>query len=231
MVSPKLSYLFAFFLMLPTAHFAAGRLESRGLSSIPAHTVSLNDLKTRGRIVNARVPSTLKRMPVVGQAYLDAFTVLSEENACSRFFGGSAAALTVLNDFASKLRSAPLDDPSVGISMAGAISRVHNMALGISYRLFDDAIVNTAGPFANGIRPLNAHVGSFPANSREARVLMLLHELGHLMIDENGNPLLANDGGEDGMMQSMHNNEIIEQRCGEQIRAVRSAVGEIVRAK
>jgi len=77
---------------------------------------------------------------------------------------------------------------------------------------------------ANGAFYKNSHfnseqrvpgVGSFRPNTREVRVLILLHELGHLMQGVDGKWLLPDDGGNESLSRS--NSYKIEQVCAEQI--------------
>jgi hypothetical protein len=61
-------------------------------------------------------------------------------------------------------------------------------------------------------------VGRFPAASRPARALMLLHELGHLIRGSEG-WLLQPDGGD--AVLSDRNTRTVESRCKEQLLALR----------
>jgi hypothetical protein len=159
----------------------------------------------------------------INSAYLDAAAILSGENECSRFFGGPGAALEVLTRLAGRLRKTTLP-PGVGIRMYGPVTDFSDAARGLRYRLFEKALVNATGPFSTSRRfPSEAparNVGSFLADTREARVLMLLHEIGHLISGPDNNWLLPNDGGDD--VQSEKNTRFVESKCGEQIRALRS---------
>jgi hypothetical protein len=70
-------------------------------------------------------------------------------------------------------------------------------------------------------------VGSFPPNSREARILMLLHELGHLMRGTDEKWLLPDDGN--NMGDSMRNTRKIESVCGNEIRSLSKRDPELAR--
>jgi hypothetical protein len=159
----------------------------------------------------------------INRAYLDAVGILSEDNKCSRFFGGSRVALTVLARLAGRLHKSTLDS-GVGILMYGPVTDVVESNGGFRYRIFEKAVVNLAGPFSAHqtvlADPHVHYVGSFPPASREARVLMLLHELGHLIPGPDGKWLLPDDGGDNG--QSDRNTRFVETRCGEQIRTLRN---------
>lgn len=163
------------------------------------------------------------RDELVNSAYLDASSILSEENACSRFFGGPDAALTVLTRLAAQLHRTRLA-PGVGIRMYGHVTDFSDSSHGFSYRLFDKAVVNIDGPFSSrrnfSNEPPVQNIGGFQPDTREARVLMLLHEIGHLISGPDKNWLLPNDGGDNE--RSAKNTRLVESKCGEQIRALRN---------
>lgn len=171
-------------------------------------------------------PPPLKSM---AQVYTDAYNVLRRNNTCSQFFGGSATALEVLNRLTGQVRKAPLGNTLIGIRMSGKFVNVTNVRSGMSYRLFDQVVVNSLGPFYWPERldqkSASRRVGSFPAFTREARVLMLLHELGHLIKGPDGDWLLPNDGMGSDTEQSARNSSLVETKCGDQIRALRRPGG------
>ncbi len=154
----------------------------------------------------------------LGRAYLDAFAILSADNPCSRFFGGAVGASLVLNKLGGQLQLTMLDNPAVGIRMYGYMTTYTDRPTGVSYRLFDHAKVNTRGPFYPMARAGQLTVGSYWENSREARVLMLLHELAHLIQGADGRWLIPDDAGNTRL--SGRNTATIEAACREQIRAV-----------
>jgi hypothetical protein len=92
----------------------------------------------------------------------------------------------------------------------------------ISYRLFEHAEINRAGAFYKSKvfpdEPVVPNVGTFRPNTREARTLILLHELAHLIRGRNGSWLIPDDGA--SAQLSRANTEIIEARCGKQLRAL-----------
>lgn len=144
-------------------------------------------------------------------SYADVYRVLKDENACSRFFGGPRQAVTVFNQFTRRLRPRPLGAGVVGLVMAGAYTNYQDMRTGASYRLFDEASLNSEGPFRSKKAATRMRVGSFPAESRQGRALMLLHELGHLIRGKDGKWLLPNDGGDFALSGS--NTKEVESRC------------------
>jgi hypothetical protein len=164
----------------------------------------------------------ISRMPLVDQAYLDAFTILRDSNSCSQFYGGPGPATEVLNQLAGSLRPFTSPDRTVGVRMFGPVTNFTNRSTNVSYRLFEHAQLNTLGPFYRQRvfpgEPSVPHVGSFAPNTREARVLIFLHELGHLMQGAKGGWLLEDDGN--SRYQSEKNTDLVLTRCGEQIRGL-----------
>ncbi len=160
----------------------------------------------------------ISKLSELQKAYLDSYSILSQRNRCSEFFGG-AASISALNDLISQLRPSHLDK-QIGIRMSGETMNVTSAATGLSYRLFAKAEVNLDGPFylANNLpsRQSIPRVGDFGPSTREARVAVLLHELGHLVRKPNGEYLLPNDGSDFGI--SRDNTDRVIAVCGEQIR-------------
>ena len=154
------------------------------------------------------------------QAYADVFKILSEENTCSRFYGGTRPATTVLNSFVRKVKSESLT-PDVAFSMSGRPQVIHE--LGTSYRVFDQVLVNTNGSFyhrrEDSFRKFPSDVGNFAAGSRPARALILLHELGHLIQGEDGEWLLPDDGHNGA--QSKANTLRVQHECRVQLEALK----------
>lgn len=171
-----------------------------------------------------------ERASLVEEAYGDALRVIADDEECSDFFGGRAQAAHVLGRLVGRLRDESFGEASVGIRMTGAYSTVYDMRSGARYRLFEQAGVNRRGPFfreANGSRAFN-DCGSFAANTREARAVMLLHELGHLMRGADGRWLLPNDGRDSEIVA--RNTARVEKSCGRGIRAL-SGEGLAARAR
>ena len=156
----------------------------------------------------------------VGETYGDVFRALKDDNSCSRFFGGPRVAVTVFNEFARRLRRRTLGAADVGLVMSGSYTRYQDRRSGASYRLFDQASVNSSGPFYVVPPPSGARfqVGRFPAATRRAKALMLLHELGHLIRGPAG-WLLPNDGNDAAL--SDRNTRTVESRCLDQLLALR----------
>jgi hypothetical protein len=156
------------------------------------------------------------------QAYADVYKILSSQNTCSRFYGGPTAATIVLNGFVRNVKSQPLA-PDVAFRMAGRLRLIREPHTGAAYRLFERAMVNTNGSFYqrrdDPLRKFPSDVGGFSAGSRPARALILLHELGHLLQDENGDWLLPDD--DHNGAQSRANTVRVEQECREQLKGLK----------
>jgi hypothetical protein len=153
-------------------------------------------------------------------AYKDTYNILSENNSCSSFYGGPHVAVTVFNLLVGQLRTAYDGDYTVGISMSTPVTNIDDHKTGYSYRLFARAKLNSNGPFYKDRVAVKdkwmPHIGDFEANTRGARSLMLLHELGHLMKGPDQQWLLQDDGGDP--LLSFKNTKIVEAHCAKQLR-------------
>jgi len=166
------------------------------------------------------VPVLTKKDWSVTQAYIDVFKILSKPNTCSNFYGGPRKATTVLNSFVTRVKSQLLES-DVSFQMTGP-RLIRDPATGASYRLFEKTMVNTNGSFyqrrANPMGKYPSNVGTFAPGSRAARALILLHELGHLILGEDGDWLIPDDGF-DGP-QSKANTLRVEQVCRKELNAL-----------
>ena len=157
----------------------------------------------------------------LSQAYQDVFKILSHENACSNFYGGPRAATTVLNGFVVRVRPLPLGE-EVSFEMEGATRLLRDPATGRSYRIFDKTMVNLQGSFYQRrddlMRKFPSDVGNFAPGTRPARALILLHELGHLILGEDGDWLLPDDGHNG--RQSKANTLKVQQACRRELDAL-----------
>jgi hypothetical protein len=163
------------------------------------------------------LPSLSKLTPL-DKAYLDVFSILREDNECSRFYSGPRA-IEALNQLKLQLKPAYLDR-SIALRMQGQTSFTTNHATGLAYRLFDRAELNINGPFyKTSVFPLDStvhRIGEFSPNTREARVTILLHELGHMIQTSANSFLLPNDGNDPAM--SKQNTMRVVEVCREQIK-------------
>ena len=156
------------------------------------------------------------------ESYEDVFRILSEENKCSRFYGGPAQAAEAFNQFARRLETRRLDDSTVALRMSGSYTRYRNQETGATYRVFERAVINLDGPIGPRPPSISARrvaVGRYPAYTPKARALVLLHELGHLIEKPSGDWLLRNDGHDSDL--SERNTSEVEAHCFEQLKAVR----------
>lgn len=196
---------------LITAEIVAGGLTANAQERIANSTVaSENVLLRRSRV---------KPVAHLEQAAQDALSILSNENPCSRFFGDTKTAAEVLPQLTSRFEARLLRDSRIGIKMSGTFTYLGQTENHGAYRLFEAAIINTRGPFMKAkafpAEPAVPPVGGFRPNTRGARVLMLLHELAHLVKGEDGNWLVPDDGNDPVL--SEHNTELIESQCRAQI--------------
>ena len=157
---------------------------------------------------------------LLDQAHLDAAGILGNDNSCSRFFGGGKAR-GVLGRLVGQLRGGMLGDGRVGIRMSGPFT-FHSRPEEISYRLFAEAVINTSGPFyktrVSRSDPPVPNVGSFRPNTRGARVIMLLHELAHLLEGPDRKWLIPDDGQDPP--QNARNTALVESVCRRHILAL-----------
>ena len=157
------------------------------------------------------------KLSLLDKAYLDAYWILHDDNACSRMYGGPAA-IEVLNRLAKQIKPAYLAR-DVALRMKGDMTYGFNYTTGLKYRVFDKVELNTNGPFyRTSIFPTDStmvRVGQFSPNSREARLTILLHELGHMIQKPDGNWVLPNDGKDSAI--SRENTQTVINVCREQI--------------
>jgi len=166
-------------------------------------------------------PEMIASDKVLESVYYHTLAILSSSNSCSEFFGGSAASMAVFNQLMGQVRKDSLSS-TVAMRMQGTTLNAEDARTGARYRLFSKVSINTNGPFFkkknfNSERSVFG-VGSFGPNTREVRVLILLHELGHLMRAQDGTWLLPDDGGNEEV--SRNNSYKIEEVCGNQIKSL-----------
>jgi len=157
---------------------------------------------------------------VLRSAYYDTLSILRSNNPCSDFFGGPAS-VDIFNELVSKLRKDILS-VGVGMRMSGAVTSIHNARTKKNYRIFDKVSLNSRGPFYRNksgfAEPMVPRVGSFEPNTKQARVLIFLHELGHVMKGSDGRWLLPDDGKNEELSRA--NSYKIEGGCDDQIHSL-----------
>jgi len=152
-----------------------------------------------------------RKLGLLDQAYLDAFTILNEDNSCSRLFGGRYA-ISALTELVHQLKPTYLDR-SVAIRMSGPTTTIQNNRTGFTFRLFEKAELNLTGSFFHNGR--SSVAWGFRPNTRETRVVVLLHELGHLVKTPEAKWVLPDDGTSQSL--SLANTEQVVSVCREQI--------------
>ncbi len=183
------------------------------------------ELVTTPALTPLAVPTPLARLSgdaLFKQAYEDVYRILSTENECSRFYGGAAPAAYVFNQLAGTFKAGRIGGSRLAGKMGGGSINVVHAPSGLRFRLFEKAVLNTSGAFYRRLGgPKDAgvpHVGSYGPDTRGARALILLHELGHVVKGAGGGWLLGDDG-EDAEL-SEHNTGLIEAHCGNQLKAL-----------
>lgn len=170
-------------------------------------------------VIMPLAPSTvIANDKVLESAYYDTLTILSVSNTCSDFFGGPVIAVDVFAKFMQTVKKDHLA-PAIAMRMSGQTTSVFNTATKAEYRLFDKASLNSNGPFyRRAVSRADVsvpHVGKYAPNTEKVRVLILLHELGHVMTDRDGKWVLPDDGNNETL--SRENSRKIEEVCGDQI--------------
>jgi hypothetical protein len=167
-------------------------------------------------------PASISEDKVLESVYYNSLAILSRRNRCSDFFGGPAASMEVFNQFVGQARK-DYFSPSIAMRMHGDTINAQDSRTKTRYRMFTKVSINANGPFYKSTKFSSERtiygVGTFAPNTREVRVLILLHELGHLMRGEDGEWLLPDDGGNEQL--SRRNSLKIEEVCGDQIKGLR----------
>lgn len=180
-------------------------------------TVQAQDQQTNDQ----NTPVVIEKDWNITRAYIDVFKILSNPNTCSDFYRGPRTATTVLNGFVRRVKSQTLLR-DVSFEMKGSPRLIRDPATGASYRLFEKTTVNINGSFyqrrEDPLSKFPSDVGNFAPGSRAARALILLHELGHLIQDDNGEWLIPDDGF-DGR-QSKENTLRVQQACRKELKAL-----------
>ncbi len=176
---------------------------------------------------NMSTPASMAPSPlisedyVLGIAYQDTLSILSSTNNCSDFFGGTDVSVEIFNELMGRVRKVYFAAP-IGMKMSGEVTSVFNARTKARYRLFNNVAINSKGPFYrdrfSNKEPSISRIGSFEPNTQEARVLMFLHELGHLLKGPDGKWLLANDGNDVDLSRS--NTQKVEDVCGDEIKGI-----------
>ena len=192
------------------------------LSAVPVLANPLTEGERRTRLQTMRSINAESIDPTpLERTYLDVYSMLERDNQCGIFFGGNGAR-QVLSELVVRLREQTIPDARIGVRMSGTFTNLREPESGFYYRLFEKADLNSLGAFYRSktfpSQPHVPHMGSFSPNTREARVLILLHELAHLIKGPQGTWLIPDDGA--NAQVSRLNTLTIETKCGQQIRAL-----------
>jgi hypothetical protein len=177
------------------------------------------DLLISPRIAMAIVSKDERKLNDLDKAYLDVFTILRGDNACSRLYGGPGA-IEALNELMRVVRPAYLDR-QIAVRMSGETTMYRNGATGFSFRMFEKAEINMLGSFYRGNTPSERRVpvvADFQPNTRRTRVALLLHELGHLVRRFDQKWVLSDDGHD--LELSAKNTVYVVDVCRKEIDAV-----------
>jgi len=148
-------------------------------------------------------------------AYLDVYTILKSNNQCSSLFGGPLA-ITALNDLVRRLKPRYLDK-KIAIRMSGQTTTVQSNLTGFLFRSFERAEVNLGGSFYRA-NSRHSIVHEFQPNTRETRVVVLLHELGHMVRNYKNEWVLPDDGSDASL--SVRNSLTVVSACRDEIKGL-----------
>lgn len=177
------------------------------------------NLRITPRIRMAIVSKDDRKLNDLDKAYLDVFTILRDDNACSQLYGGPAA-IEALNELMRVVRSAYLDR-HIAVRMSGPTTSYRNANTGFSFRMFEKAEINKEGSFYRGNAASQQRVppiANFQPNTRQTRVTLLLHELGHLVRGADKQWLLSDDGHD--LELSAKNTKYVVDVCRDEIDSV-----------
>jgi hypothetical protein len=183
-----------------------------------AETPPINLLVTP-RIAMMLIAKDERKLNDLDKAYIDVFTILRQDNPCSRMYGGPSA-IEALNELMRIVRPAYLDH-RIAVRMSGQITLYRNGVTGYSFRMFEKAEINMAGSFYRSNAPSERRiplVADFQPNTRRTRVALLLHELGHLVRDTDQKWVLSDDGND--LDLSVKNTKHVVDVCRKEIDAV-----------
>jgi len=219
-------------LLLATAFLITAEIVAANLTAnAQQRAVELKGERNSGVIGAARLtPVSHKGADPLERAFQDAISIVSKNNSCSRFYGDPKIAVKVLSRLATQFQLHLLRDSRTGIEMSGNFTYFARPERHSGYRLFAEATINIRGPFFKSklfpSEPYVPRVGSFGPNTREARVLILLHELGHLVEGQDGRWLIPDDGNAPEI--SLQNTALIEAQCRVQILSLSEPTNQIV---
>jgi RHS repeat-associated protein len=148
--------------------------------------------------------------------------IFSGDSDCTRFFGGMEVAPYILQRL--ELQPGSLPNRDVGIQMTFPTT-ADGAYQNVQYRRpSTSGVVNTDGPFYSAFYPGTSdrrpNVGPYRAGTAQARVLMVLHEMAHMIRPPGGTGwLIPNDGPlhPNYPNQSRENTQTVHDVCGDEI--------------
>lgn len=157
-------------------------------------------------------------------------TILGGDNECSKFFISHAsygkesidAALLGLDKALVKgaIDNGSNPNKTIGIKMSAPI-------IGPGYRIFETAVANQYGAFFDPTNKVRFGSG-FPGfngylpDTNQVRVLLLLHELAHMILDKKGKSLIPDDKANDYKGSSKKNTDKILEHCKKEIDKIKN---------
>jgi hypothetical protein len=170
------------------------------------------------RIAMAIVSKDDRKLNDLDKAYLDVFTILRDDNACSRLYGGQGA-IEALNELFRVLRPTYIDR-HIAVRMSGQTTLYRNASSGFLFRMFEKAEINMNGSFyrGNSLSERIPAVADYQPNTRKTRVALLLHELGHLVRGADKRWVLTDDGQDRDLSEK--NTQFVVAVCREEIESV-----------
>jgi hypothetical protein len=227
------TFLFVTQLSLPTSSAQSAlirALNASPVSNLETSTAPALTLASPSPDAESKIPSTTTWMPeasalsssdpkklgLIDRAYLDVFTILNDDNECSRLFGGKFA-IAALNTFVRQLKPTYLDR-HVAIRMSGTTTTMQSNRTGFTFRVFDKAELNLSGSFFRNTGHSKV-TSEFQPNTRETRAVVLLHELGHMVKSADDDGWLLPDDGVDRAL-SIENTRTVVDACRKQITSV-----------
>ena len=196
------------------------RTNGQWLPALLGNRELLNELRSLRNQIAAQdsrreILEGLTRQWELDYVFQVANSIFSQDNDCTRFFGGTQAATTILNVLRSSLRFGALSSPFTGISMTVPLlpgATLHPAGNGYSYRVPTSATINTNGLFFH-VYPL----ADLISNTLAGRLAQLFHEQAHLTIQPSGVPLIPNDGFS-GLLSKLNTANVLA-RCRPAINA------------
>jgi RHS repeat-associated protein len=163
---------------------------------------------------------------LINTTVLQVAQIFSVSNDCTTFFCGAGSvgwnvAQEALTELATRLRPGRAGSADVGIQLNPPW--VDYIKGSMHYRVPKDGVVNDVGAFLATFNMLarrrNYPIGGYQPNTTRARVLMLLHEVAHLLYDPAApsNPLIPDDNQTTNSGQSVRNTETVKRACKTEI--------------